>query len=136
MLPNLGQEWYLDKEGVIPKYNLQYLRYYLKLNIDATTHTAIGDVLIIGVDTVVSGDVRYCSVVHIEHEGARAMGKYVGYVILILIVLFAVEYFGIIDIPYFDIPDYFSGKEDMMDKTEKAMKQLKWFGGVDFQFKW
>ena len=52
------------------------------------------------------------------------MGKYVGYVILILIVLFAVEYFGIIDIPYFDIPDYLSGKEGMIDQTEKAMKQL------------
>jgi exodeoxyribonuclease X len=38
---------YLDKEGVIPKYNLQYLRYYLKLNISATAHTAIGDVLVL-----------------------------------------------------------------------------------------
>jgi DNA polymerase III epsilon subunit-like protein len=38
---------YLDKEGIIPKYNLQYLRYYLKLNIDATAHTAIGDVLVL-----------------------------------------------------------------------------------------
>ena len=53
------------------------------------------------------------------------MGKYVGYVILILVVLFAVEYFGIFDIPFFDIPDYLSGKEGMMDKTEKAMEQLK-----------
>jgi len=38
---------HLDKDGVIPKYNLQYLRYYLKLNIDATAHTAIGDVLVL-----------------------------------------------------------------------------------------
>lgn len=53
------------------------------------------------------------------------MGKYVGYVILALIVLFAVEFFGIIDIPYFDIPNYFSGKEGMVDKTESAMEQLK-----------
>lgn len=53
------------------------------------------------------------------------MGKYVGYVILALIVLFAVEFFGIVDIPYFDIPNYFSGKEDMIDKTENAMEQLK-----------
>lgn len=37
---------YLDKDGVIPQYNLQYLRYYLKLNIDVTAHTAIGDVLV------------------------------------------------------------------------------------------
>ena len=53
------------------------------------------------------------------------MGKYVGYVILIVIILFAVEYFGIIDIPFFDIPDYLSGKESMMDKSEEALKQLK-----------
>ena len=26
---------YFDKEGVIPRYALQYLRYYLKLNVDA-----------------------------------------------------------------------------------------------------
>ena len=37
---------YLDKEGVIPQYNLQYLRYYLKLNVIATAHTAIDDVLV------------------------------------------------------------------------------------------
>ena len=33
---------YFDKEGVIPKYGLQYLRYYLKLNVDAVPHTASG----------------------------------------------------------------------------------------------
>ncbi len=53
------------------------------------------------------------------------MGKYVGYVILILIGLFVVEYFGIIDIPFFDIPDYFAGKESMIDKTDDAFNQLK-----------
>ena len=53
------------------------------------------------------------------------MGKYVGYVILILGFLFAIEFFGIFDIPYFDIPDYFSGKENMIEKTEEAMDQLK-----------
>ena len=53
------------------------------------------------------------------------MGKYVGYAILALIVLFVLEFFGIVDIPYFDIPDYFSGKEGMVDKTENAMEQLK-----------
>ncbi len=58
-------------------------------------------------------------------EGVSVMGKYVGYVILILTVLFAVEYFGIYDIPLFDIPDYFTGKGSMMDKTQEAMKQLK-----------
>jgi hypothetical protein len=53
------------------------------------------------------------------------MGKYIGYLILILSVLFAVEFFGIVDIPYFDIPDYLSGKEDIVGKTEGALEQLK-----------
>jgi len=37
----------LDKNGIIPKHSLQYLRYYLKLNIKATAHDALGDVLIL-----------------------------------------------------------------------------------------
>ena len=38
---------YFDKEGVIPRYSLQYLRYYLNLNIKATAHTALGDILVL-----------------------------------------------------------------------------------------
>ena len=38
---------HFDKEGVIPKYGLQYLRYYLKLNVDAVPHTALGDILVL-----------------------------------------------------------------------------------------
>ncbi|MEK7635344.1 MAG: 3'-5' exonuclease [Patescibacteria group bacterium] len=35
---------YLDKEGVIPEHNLQYLRYYLGLEIEGNAHDAEGDV--------------------------------------------------------------------------------------------
>jgi exodeoxyribonuclease X len=38
---------YLDTNGVIPKYNLQYLRYYLGLEIDAKPHDALGDILVL-----------------------------------------------------------------------------------------
>lgn len=38
---------YLDKSGVLPKYNLQYLRYYLGLEIEATAHDALGDILVL-----------------------------------------------------------------------------------------
>ena len=38
---------FLDKEGQIPQYNLQYLRYYLSLNIDASPHDALGDILVL-----------------------------------------------------------------------------------------
>jgi DNA polymerase III epsilon subunit-like protein len=38
---------YLDKNGVIPKYNLQYLRYFLDLEIEATPHNALGEILVL-----------------------------------------------------------------------------------------
>jgi DNA polymerase III epsilon subunit-like protein len=40
---------HFDKEGVIPKYGLQYLRYYLGLNVDAVPHSALGDILVLEV---------------------------------------------------------------------------------------
>ena len=38
---------YLDRDGVIPRYNLQYLRYYLGIEIEATAHDALGDVMVL-----------------------------------------------------------------------------------------
>lgn len=37
---------FLDRDGVLPEYNLQYLRYYMGLKVEATPHTALGDVLV------------------------------------------------------------------------------------------
>lgn len=37
----------LDTKNVIPRYNLQYLRYYLEMEIEATAHDAMGDVLVL-----------------------------------------------------------------------------------------
>ena len=38
---------FLDPEEKIEKYNLQYLRYLLEIEIDATAHDALGDVLVL-----------------------------------------------------------------------------------------
>ncbi len=38
---------FLDQENKIPRYNLQYLRYFLDMDIDATAHDAKGDVLVL-----------------------------------------------------------------------------------------
>ncbi len=38
---------YLDPDEKIEKYNLQYLRYLLDIEIDATAHDALGDVLVL-----------------------------------------------------------------------------------------
>ncbi len=37
----------LDKEGKIERYNLQYLRYLLELDVEAIAHDAMGDVLVL-----------------------------------------------------------------------------------------
>jgi exodeoxyribonuclease X len=37
----------MDPEGKIPKYNLQYLRYFLGIKIEATAHDALGDILVL-----------------------------------------------------------------------------------------
>ncbi len=38
---------FLDKDGKIPRYNLQYLRYFLEIEINAPAHDALGDVLVL-----------------------------------------------------------------------------------------
>jgi len=38
---------HLDPNGVIPKYKLQYLRYYLGIQIQATAHDALVDILVL-----------------------------------------------------------------------------------------
>lgn len=53
------------------------------------------------------------------------MGKYVAYFLIIVIALFLLEWFEIVDIPLIDIPSYLIGKEEAIDKTEKALEQLK-----------
>ena len=53
------------------------------------------------------------------------MGKYVGYAILILAVIFVLEWFQIVDVPFFEIPDFLSGKKDMVDSTRDVLEEMK-----------
>jgi len=52
------------------------------------------------------------------------MGKYLGYAILIIGVIFVLEWFQIVDVPFFKIPDYISGKKDMVHSTEHVLDQM------------
>jgi DNA polymerase III epsilon subunit-like protein len=38
---------HMDPKGVIPRYSLQYLRYFLGIQIKATAHDALGDILVL-----------------------------------------------------------------------------------------
>ena len=53
------------------------------------------------------------------------MGKYLGYAILIIGVIFVLEWFQIVDVPFFEIPNFLSGKKDMIHSTEDVLEQMK-----------
>ena len=52
------------------------------------------------------------------------MGKLVIYGIIVLIVVLILEFFGIVDIPYLEIPDYTSGKSQTIQKTQDAVDSI------------
>ena len=53
------------------------------------------------------------------------MGKYIGYAIVIIVVIFVLEWSQIVDVPFFEIPDYTSGKNDMIHSTEDVLEPIK-----------
>ena len=57
------------------------------------------------------------------HFGGGAMGKYIGYAVCILVALFFLEWFQIIDIPFVDLPDYTIGKKELIEKSGNSLEQ-------------
>jgi hypothetical protein len=53
------------------------------------------------------------------------MGKYLGYAILIIGVIFVLEWFQIVDVPFFEIPDFMSAKKHMIHSTENVLEQME-----------
>ena len=53
------------------------------------------------------------------------MGKFVTYGVLILIALFILNWFKIINIPLLDIPDFTETKQEIVTKTQDSVKELK-----------
>ena len=51
------------------------------------------------------------------------MGKYIAYILCILIILLALEYFQIVDIPYLDLPDIQTKGEEYKEKSEDNMRR-------------
>lgn len=50
------------------------------------------------------------------------MGKMLLYVTIFVVIIFCLEFFEIVDVPFFEIPDFFSGKATMTDTTNKALE--------------
>jgi len=52
-------------------------------------------------------------------------GKIVVYALILFMVAFFLEYFEIVDIPYFDIPNFLEGKKALLQKTTTGLEGLK-----------
>ena len=53
------------------------------------------------------------------------MGKFIGYTLLIIAALLALEWFQIFDVPYLEIPDYTTGKKQGIVSTQEVLDQMK-----------
>jgi hypothetical protein len=53
------------------------------------------------------------------------MGKFIGYALLFIVIVLALEWFHIVDVPYLDIPDYTAGKKQGIESTQDAVDQMK-----------
>ncbi len=53
------------------------------------------------------------------------MGKYFLYGIIILVVLFGLNFFNVVRIPFLDVPDFLSGKEQTVTKTKESVKDIE-----------
>lgn len=51
------------------------------------------------------------------------MGKYIGYALIVLVILFALEWFEIVDVPILEIPDLTSSGEAILEKSEDNMRR-------------
>jgi hypothetical protein len=51
------------------------------------------------------------------------MIKYVGLAIVVILALFFLEWFRIIDVPFLEVRDFTAGKKAMMGKTIEAIEK-------------
>jgi len=52
------------------------------------------------------------------------MAKYILSAMVILVVLFALNFFNIVSIPFLDPPDFLTSKQDTVQKTEESVKEV------------
>ena len=53
------------------------------------------------------------------------MGKYFIYGVIILVALFILNWFEIVNIPWMDIPDFTGTKQEMMSNSHDAAKHVE-----------
>ena len=51
------------------------------------------------------------------------MGKYIGYALVIGVVLFFLEWFQIVDIPFIDLPNLSEQQKEVIEKSEDNMRR-------------
>jgi hypothetical protein len=53
------------------------------------------------------------------------MAKYFLYLFIIFVLLFALEFFKVVDVPYLEIPDWVSGTEENLQKGAESADKIQ-----------
>jgi hypothetical protein len=53
------------------------------------------------------------------------MGKYIIYAVMIFIVLFILNFFKFIDIPFLDVPDFTEDKQESITRSQDALNKME-----------
>ena len=59
----------------------------------------------------------------LNERGQRKMIEYIGLAIIVILALFFLEWFGIIDVPFLEIKDFTAGKKEMLEKTIESIEK-------------
>jgi hypothetical protein len=57
-------------------------------------------------------------------RGEGLMGKYIFYALAVLVILFALEWFEIVDVPFLEIPNITGQKKEILDRSKDAMDKF------------
>lgn len=52
------------------------------------------------------------------------VGKYVAYALVALLILFALNWFDIVHIPFLDVPDITADKQQVLQRSEDVVQRL------------
>jgi hypothetical protein len=52
--------------------------------------------------------------------------KYLCYAILFFLGMFFLELFEIVDVPFFDLPDFLTERNSLIDKTTEGLDEIKY----------
>ena len=53
------------------------------------------------------------------------MAKFILYLFFIIVIIFALEFFKVVDVPYLEIPNWVSGTEELLQRSSEEVDKIE-----------